>query len=72
MPKNKPHKGLLKRVTITGRGKIKWKRAGKSHLNGHMSGKQNRQLRGRRTAKAADIGRIASLLHRPLRGGDRG
>ena len=71
MPKNKTHKGLLKRVTITGRGKIKWQRAGKSHLNGNMSGKQGRQLRSKRTAKAADVGRIASMLHRPLTKGDR-
>lgn len=71
MPKSKPHKGLLKRVVITGRGKIKWKRAGKSHLNGHMSGKQSRQLRQKRTATAVDIGRIARLLHLPLVGGDR-
>jgi len=66
MPKNKPHKGLLKRVKITGTGKVKWKRTRSSHLNGHMSGKQIMDLRKKRLAKAADVKRLEKMLHRDL------
>ena len=45
MPKQKTHKGLAKRVKITGRGKIKRKRAGKGHLMSGKSGKRCRALR---------------------------
>ena len=69
MPKNKPHKGLLKRVTVTGKGKVKWKRSGASHLNSHMSGSQIMDRRKKRLAKAGDIGRLAKMLHRPLTAG---
>ena len=66
MPKLKPHKGLLKRVTITGKGKVKFKRAGTSHLNSHMTGNKIRDLRHKRCATKADIGRLERMLHRPL------
>ncbi len=70
MPKNKPHKGLLKRVKITGKGKVKWKRSGASHLNSHMSGSQIMGRRKKRVALAGDIGRLTKMLHRPLTAGD--
>jgi len=68
MSKLKPNKGLLKRVKVTGRGKVKYKRTGTSHLNSHMSGKAIRQRRQKRTVKSADIKRLSTMLHRPLRG----
>ena len=37
MPKQKTHKGIAKRVKITGRGKVKRRSAGKGHL---LSGKK--------------------------------
>ena len=46
MPKQKGHKGLLKRVKITATGKIKHYRPGTSHL---MSGKSAKRLRHLRT-----------------------
>lgn len=66
MPKLKPRKGLLKRVTITARGKVKWKRRGTSHLNSGLSGNKIRQLRQKRVAKAGDIRRLEHQLHRRL------
>ncbi|UCG33528.1 MAG: 50S ribosomal protein L35 [Phycisphaerales bacterium] len=42
MPKQKPHKGALKRVQVTARGKVKHKRTNAGHL---MSGKQSRRRR---------------------------
>jgi large subunit ribosomal protein L35 len=42
MPKQKTHKGLLKRVKVTARGKIK---ARKSHAGHLMSGKNAKRRR---------------------------
>ena len=69
MSKFKPHKGLLKRVKVTGTGKVKFKRVGTSHLNSHMSGNAIRQHRAKRVAKAGDINRLEGMLGRPLRKG---
>lgn len=44
MPKLKTHKGLAKRVRITGTGKIKFNKRGKRHRNSHMSGNTIRGL----------------------------
>lgn len=66
MPKQKTHKGLSKRVTVTGRGKVKWKRSGSSHLNSHMSGGKIRVLRQKRVATAPDIPRLQQMLKRRL------
>lgn len=45
MPKIKTHKGLAKRVKITGTGKVKRRKAGAGHLLSDKSGKRRRQLR---------------------------
>jgi large subunit ribosomal protein L35 len=66
MPKVKSHKGLLKRVKITARGRVKFKRSCSSHLNSHMSGNKIRQLRGTKLVAPGDIKRVAAMLHRPL------
>ncbi len=66
MGKLKPHKGLLKRVKVTAGGRVKFKRAGSSHLNSHMSGSKIRELRQHRTALGTDIQRLERMLHRPL------
>ena len=56
MPKQKPHKGLRKRVKVSAGGKIIRKRPGKSHLNSHKSGARLRRLRRAQvmTGKLAD------------------
>ena len=63
MPKQKTHKGLAKRVKVTGRGKIKRKKAGGGHL---MSGKSGGRCRGLRKttgmSKAMAKKTIAGLL----------
>ena len=44
MPKQKTHKGLAKRVKITGTGKVKRGRAGGGHLMSSKSGKRCRVI----------------------------
>ncbi len=62
MPKQKPHKGLLKRVKITSRGKVVRQRAFRGHL---MSGKTGtRCQRLRRTVVVK--GRIGKALLRAV------
>ena len=69
MSKLKTHKGTRKRVSITGRKKVKFKRAFTSHLMSHMSGNKVRKLRKHRTVKKGDIGRLRKLLNiRVIRG----
>ena len=69
MPKSKPHKGMLKRVTVSARGKVKWKRTGSSHLNSHMTGKQGLDRRKKRLAMPTDIPRLEQMLKKRLRPG---
>lgn len=66
MGKLKPHKGLLKRVKITAGGRVKFKRAGSSHLNSHLTGSQIRALRKKSTALSTDIDRLQRMLHMRL------
>lgn len=72
MPKLKPNKGVLKRVKITAKGKVKWQRAFKSHLNSHMSGSKIMKLRGKRLAGRGDIPRLERMLKRRLKAADAG
>ncbi len=53
MPKLKSHKGLLKRVRITAKGKVKYNRSGKGHLLSHKTGNKRRDLAARRWPRAA-------------------
>jgi len=62
MPKFKPHKGLKKRVKISGRGKLVRKRAFASHLMSRKSGQRRRQLR----RNVVLVGRIAENVKRAL------
>ena len=45
MPKQKPHKGLLKRVKVTARGKLKHKRTNAGHLMSVKESKRRRRFR---------------------------
>lgn len=45
MPKQKTHKGLKKRFTITANGKAKHRKAFRGHLLSHKSGSRKRHLR---------------------------
>lgn len=68
MPKNKPHKGLLKRIRITKTGKVKHKHATSSHMRSHKSPSKLRTLRQGKDVSNADAKRLQKLLHRRLRG----
>ncbi len=71
MPKLKSHKALLKRIRITGKGKVKFRKAFTGHLRSHKSGSELMKLRLKKLAKSGDIKRLERMLHRPLTPGDR-
>lgn len=71
MPKNKNHKGLLKRIRITGTGKVRHRRAGHKHLRSGKGGQALRQARRDPYMASADLKRIQKLLFRRLRGRDQ-
>ena len=63
MPKHKTHKGLKKRVKVTGSGKVKRSRAYASHLLSHKSAKRKRRLRGSTMLKnQAEVKKVKRLL----------
>jgi len=51
MPKIKTHRGAAKRFKLTGTGKVKRRKANKSHI---MTGKPSKRTRGLRTATMVD------------------
>ena len=67
MPKLKTHKGLLKRVKITGGGKVKFRKAFNGHLRSHKTGAKIRDLRLKAVAKPGDMRRLRAMLHQPIR-----
>jgi len=62
MSKQKPNKGLLKRVRITAKGKVKVRRAFGGHLRSHKSGKLMRSYSEPNYVGKADIKRIGAML----------
>jgi len=60
--KNKPHKGLLKRVRVTKSGKIKLQKAHGRHLRSHKSAKATRRFRLPTYASPADAKRLRGML----------
>jgi large subunit ribosomal protein L35 len=68
MPKNKNHKGLLKRMRVTKTGKIRHRSANHKHLRSGKGGKRLRQLRKDPYMSNADAKRLEKLLFRRLRG----
>jgi len=66
MPKNKPHKGLLKRVRLTKNGQIKMHRAYGRHLRSHKTASLIRKYRQAKYACPADLPRLRSLLQMGL------
>ena len=45
MPKMKTHKGMRKRVKVTAKGKVKYRKSFKGHLMSSKSGDRRRRLR---------------------------
>jgi len=68
MPKNKMHKGFLKRVRISKTGKVRHRSAYHKHLSSSKSGKRLRQLRKDRYMAGPDAKRLEKMLFRRLRG----
>ena len=68
MPKNKLHKGILKRVRISKTGKVRHKTAGHKHLRSGKGGKRLRSLRKDPYMANPDAKRLEKLLFRRLRG----
>ena len=71
MPKNKPNKGLLKRIRMTKTGKVKMGRACGRHRRSHKTGDLIRSYRESNYAHASDLRRIARMLHTRVTGGRR-
>jgi len=61
--KQKTHKGLAKRVKLTARGRIKYRKAGKGHLMSVKSAKHLRRIRRPATVanKALEKKMVAAL-----------
>jgi large subunit ribosomal protein L35 len=66
MPKNKPNKGLLKRIRITKSGRVKIGRAGGRHKRSHKTGKLLRSYRKNTYVSSSDMGRIRAMLFRSV------
>lgn len=67
MPKNKSHKGLLKRARITGRKKIAFSQTNRGHLRSGKGGKRLRQMRQKAIAKRGDMRRLQKMLQMRLK-----
>jgi len=62
MPKQKSHRGLLKRIKVTGSGRIKMGRAYGRHLRSHKRGKLLRDYRKPTFASSAEVRRLQPLI----------
>lgn len=62
MPKNKPNKGLLKRIRVTKSGKIKFRRAGGRHRRSHKSGTLLQSYRRPCFAGRSEARRLGAML----------
>lgn len=67
MPKQKSHKGLLKRIKITKSGLVRTGRPHSRHLKSNKSGTTVQTYRKRRYARRGDLGALEKILGRPLR-----
>ena len=63
MPKMKSHSGAKKRFKKTSKGKIKRRKAGKSHILTKKTTKRKRHLRKETTVDKADKKRIEQMLN---------
>jgi len=62
VPKMKSHRGAAKRFKKTATGKVKYKKAFKSHILGKKTAKRKRQLRKSGLLGPADQKRIKEVL----------
>lgn len=62
MPKQKTRKSCVKRVKVTGTGKVQRYRAGKRHILTKKSSKRKRRLGQSSLVHKSDLGRVAAAL----------
>ena len=62
MPKMKTHKGIKKRVKVTARGKVKFHKHNKGHLQSNKSGNRRRRLRRTKTMTGPFADKMIQLL----------
>jgi large subunit ribosomal protein L35 len=53
MPKQKTHKGLVKRIKVTAKGKVKRRRSFGGHLMSGKNAKRRRNIRGSTIVRGA-------------------
>mgnify|MGYP006291982631 len=63
MPKMKSHSGARKRFKKTSKGKVKRRKAGKSHILTKKTAKRKRKLRKATTVDSSDEKRIKRMLN---------
>jgi len=68
MSKQKSHKGILKRIRVTAKGKLKHKRSGTSHLMAAMSGDSIRRHRRDKVVHRSVAKAYEKLLNKRLKG----
>ena len=66
MPKMKTHKGLLKRVKVSARGKVRYNKSNAGHLMSHKDGNRCRRMRKH---SVLDNPKLASRIRRMLGAG---
>jgi large subunit ribosomal protein L35 len=64
MPKIKTHRGAAKRFKLTGKGKIRRRRANSSHLLLSKTTKRKRRLRQSTLADPTNVKRLHRLIHK--------
>jgi len=64
MPKMRTRRAAAKRFKVTGSGRIKVRKAYKSHILSKMNMKRKRGLRGMETVDEADAPRVRRMLGR--------
>ena len=62
MPKMKSKRALLKRIKVTGSGKVKIFHSHVSHLSHNKTTKQKRHLRMPNTMEKSDVKRVRILI----------
>ena len=62
MPKLKTHKGVKRRVTMTGTGLLRHFRSGRRHLLSSKSANQTRRMRRQSAVAAVDQTKLRRLL----------
>ena len=62
MPKMKTRKAAAKRYSLTGSGKVKYKKQGSRHILTKKAAKRKRQLRGTAILHHSEEARVKKLL----------